>query len=143
MSTKRQVSRHRQAIALPKREVSDPRFSSVSGSLNPHLHSQAYSFLPDLLKDEYATLRKSVAAAQKAEKTCPLREKADRTIEREQLELELGRMRTRIDRARIQERGREVLSKVKKEERGKREEGKGAWFMKKGEHGFFVCEHRY
>jgi ribosomal RNA-processing protein 36 len=133
MSTKRQVSRHRQAIALPKREVRDPRFSSISGELNPHLHAQAYSFLPDLLKNEYHDLRRAVAAAQKIERTCPLREKEQRTAEREQLELDLGRLRTKMDRGKVETREREVLAQVKKAEREKRDEGKGAWYMKKGE----------
>jgi hypothetical protein len=133
MSTKRQVSRHRQAIVLPKREVRDPRFSSISGELNPHLHSQAYSFLPDMLKNEFHDLRRAVAAAQKAERTCPMREKEARVEERERLELDLGRLRTKMDRSKAEAREREVLAQVKKEERDKRGEGKGAWYMKKGQ----------
>lgn len=133
MSTKRQVSRHRQAITLPKREVRDPRFSSISGDLNPHLHSQAYSFLPELLKNEYHDLRRAVAAAQKIERTCPMREKEARTEERERLELDLGRLRTKMDRSKAEAREREVLAQVKKEEREKQGDGKGAWYMKKGE----------
>lgn len=140
MSTKRQVSRHRQAISIPKREVRDPRFSSVSGSLNPHLHSQAYDFLPQLFETEFAELKKAVVAATKAERSCPLREKPARTADRERLELELGRMRSRIDRAKGEKREREVLAQVKKQERDKRSEGKGAWYMKKGqsESGFLL-----
>ncbi|WVR08082.1 hypothetical protein IAU60_005128 [Kwoniella sp. DSM 27419] len=134
MSTKKQVSRHRQVVDIHKPERRDPRFSSVSaGSLDAHLHSQGYSFLPSMLKEEMTSLKKALSVAQKAERTCPWAEKPARTAEREQIELQLGRVRTRLVRDQRDTAEREVLAKVKKEEREKRAQGKGAWFMKKGE----------
>ncbi|KAL1406459.1 rRNA biogenesis protein rrp36 [Vanrija albida] len=134
MSTKRQVSRARQVVDVPKKASRDPRFSSLSaGQVDAHLHAQGYAFLPKLLRDELSNLRKAVTAATKAEKTCKLYEKPRFTAERERLELELARVRTKVERTERETRNREVLSAAKREEREKREQGKGAWFMKKSE----------
>ncbi|WVQ96029.1 hypothetical protein IAU59_003129 [Kwoniella sp. CBS 9459] len=134
MSTKRQVTRHRQVVDLHKPDRRDPRFSSVSaGTLDAHLHSQSYSFLPSILKEELSSLKQALFAAQKAERTCPWAEKAARTAERERIELQLGKVRTRLVRSERETAERDVLAKAKKEEREKRASGKGAWYMKKGE----------
>ncbi|WVQ77725.1 hypothetical protein IAR50_007415 [Cryptococcus sp. DSM 104548] len=134
MSTKRQVTRKRQVIDVPKPVRRDPRFSSLSaGHANADLHHKSYSFLPSLLKEELASLKVQVAAAKKAEKQCSLRDKPQRVEERERLEEEMGRVRTRLARGEKEELERGTLAKAKKEEREKRESGKGAWYMKKGE----------
>ncbi len=117
-----------------QQERRDPRFSSVSaGQVNPHLHTKSYDFLPDLLRTELKALKTAVAIAAKAERTCSWAEKPVRTVERGRLEGELGRLRTRLERTEREARDREVLSGVKREEREKQKQGKGAWFMKKGE----------
>ncbi|WWC95793.1 hypothetical protein V866_002659 [Kwoniella sp. B9012] len=134
MSTKKQVSRNRQVVDLHKPQRRDPRFSSVSaGNLDAHLHSASYSFLPSMLKEELSSLKIALAQAQKIERTCPWAEKPARTAERENIELDLGRVRTRLVKSQNEERERNVLAKMKKEEREKREQGKGAWYMKKSE----------
>lgn len=69
--------------------------------------------------------------ASKAEANCPLSQKPARTAEREMLELQLGRLRTKIERGEREAKEREVLARVKKEENQKRDQGKGAWYMKK------------
>lgn len=96
------------------------------------MHSQSYDFLPELLQEELQGATTAVKMALKAERTCSWAEKPMRTAERERLELELARLRTRVDRARTAAREREALSKAKREERQKRDEGKGAWYMKNG-----------
>ncbi|OWZ37828.1 rRNA biogenesis protein RRP36 [Cryptococcus neoformans c45] len=134
MSTKKQVSRKRQVIEVPKPERRDPRFSSVSaGHANADLHSKSYSFLPDLLRQEFSGLKEAVAAAKKAEKNCSWAEKPMKTAERERLEVQMGQVRTKLVRTEKESMEREILAKAKKEEREKRTQGKGAWYMKKGE----------
>ncbi|WRT69665.1 uncharacterized protein IL334_006655 [Kwoniella shivajii] len=134
MSTKKQVSRSRKVVDTHKPDRRDPRFSSVSaGNLDAHLHSQSYSFIPSLLKEELSSLKKSLSVAMKLERTCPWAEKPQRTAEREEIELKLGQVRTKLVRTERENRERDVLAKFKKEERGKREEGKGAWYMKNSE----------
>jgi len=60
-------------------------------------------------------------------------EKPARTAERERLEIELGRLRTKLERTEREARDRAALSGVKRQEREKQKHGKGAWFMKKGQ----------
>jgi len=135
MSSKKQVSRRRTVISQPTIERRDPRFSSISaGKADADLHARGYSFLPEMQKEEVANLRSAVAAAMKAEKTCKLVEKPRFTAERERLEKELSRARSRYERTVREAREREVLAKAKREEREKQKEGKGAWFMKKCEY---------
>ncbi|WWC65813.1 uncharacterized protein I303_108435 [Kwoniella dejecticola CBS 10117] len=134
MSTKKQVSRNRRVVDIHKPDRRDPRFSSVSaGNLDAHLHNASYDFLPSMLKEEMANLRTALKTAEKVERSCPWAEKPMRTAEREAIELQLGRLRTKLVKHENEERERNVLSKVKKEERAKRAEGKGAWYLKKSE----------
>ena len=102
-----------------------------SSSIDPHLASQSYSFLPKILKDDLSALRTAVQMAQKAERTCPLAQKPARVAEREMLEMQLGKLRTKIERGEREAKEREVLAGAKREENNKRKEGKGAWYMKK------------
>ena len=88
-----------------------------------------------MLRDELAGLKTAVNMAAKAERTCSWAEKPQRTAEREKLEEQLGKLRTKVERTKRETKEREVLAKVKKEERDKRERGKGEWYMKKGECG--------
>jgi ribosomal RNA-processing protein 36 len=104
-----------------------------AGRVEPHLHAQSYDFLPEMLSSELDALKIAVAMAVKTERTCAWADKSARTAEREKLEADLGKLRTRLERARREARERDVLAKAKKEEREKRQHGKGAWFMKKCE----------
>lgn len=113
-----------------------------SSAVDPHLQSQTYSFLPKILKDELAGLRTAVQMATKAERHCPLADKPARIAERQMLELELGKLRTKIERGEREAKERETLSKVKKVENEKRKEGKGAWYMKKSESNHCLCQRR-
>jgi len=115
----------------------DPRFDTMSSTaFDPTKQSQSYSFLPKILKDDLAALRTAVQLASKAERTCPLSQKPARVAEREMLEMELGRLRTKIERGEREAKEREVLAGHKKEENAKRKEGKGAWYLKKSEFKF-------
>lgn len=107
-----------------------------STAIDPSKQSQSYSFLPKILKDDLAALRTAVQLASKAEKTCPLSQKPARIAEREMLELELGRLRTKIERGEREAKEREALAGFKKEENAKRKEGKGAWYLKKSTFSF-------
>jgi ribosomal RNA-processing protein 36 len=119
-------------VPLSSRKSHDPRFLSTTGNLDSHLHAQSYDFLPGMLAEEMNQLRTSLVAAQKLEKNCPLRDKPTRTAEREAIERDVARLRTKLDKQKRETREREVMADVKREERKKREEGKGAWYMKKG-----------
>lgn len=134
MSSKKQVTRRRAVIDVPRAERRDPRFSSISAEkANADVHAKRYGFVPQLLKQELRDLQAQVQAAKKAEKACKLYEKPRFTEAREELEREAVRVRTRLDRANTEQREREVLAKVKAEENERRKAGKGAWYLKKAE----------
>ncbi|KAG9078129.1 rRNA biogenesis protein rrp36 [Ceratobasidium sp. UAMH 11750] len=124
VTSKRPVSRHRTVVDVQKNVSRDPRFTSVSGELSRSHFANAYSFLPELQKSEAATLRASLAKARK-------QRAAPETIDK--LERALKRAESAVEHAKREEREQEVLAKAKKEEKAKREEGKGAWFLKKSE----------
>ncbi|KAG9100138.1 rRNA biogenesis protein rrp36 [Ceratobasidium sp. 370] len=102
----------------------DPRFTPLSGELSQSHIAKAYSFLPELQKSEAAALHASLAKARK-------QRAAPETIDK--LERALKRAESAVERAKREEREREVLAKAKKEEEAKRKEGKRAWFLKKSE----------
>ncbi|KAG8746013.1 rRNA biogenesis protein rrp36 [Ceratobasidium sp. 414] len=124
VTSKRPVSRHRAVVDVQKRVSRDPRFTELSGELSQPHFAKAYSFLPELQKSEATTLRESLAKARK-------QRAAPETIDR--LERALKRAESAVERVRREEREREVLTKAKKEEKANREEGKGAWYLKKSE----------
>jgi ribosomal RNA-processing protein 36 len=95
--------------------------------VNVDLHAKAYDFLPGMLSAEFDALKTAVAMAVKAER----------------LEAELGKQRTRLERTRREARDREVLAKVKKEEREKQKQGKGAWHMKQSEKRDLLLKSRF
>ena len=107
-----------------------------------HLHSKSYDFIPTLLRDEFTALKQALTSASKAERTCPIQEKQGWTNERERLEKLVAQTRSRIERSERENREREVLSRAKKDEREKRKDGKGAWYMKKGEDVVFCTNPR-
>lgn len=116
----------------PLQERRDPRFSSLSGTLDPHLHSSSYNFLPDMLNSELSTLQSSLKLARKAVLSAPRSERAEKEAEVERIENELGRVRTRREREARERREREALGGWKREEREKRKEGKGEWHLGDG-----------
>ncbi|GAC96752.1 predicted rRNA processing protein [Pseudozyma hubeiensis SY62] len=67
VSSKRPVSRRRNVIETASNHVRDPRFESLSGSVNKDLFSKSYSFLPEMFKDELGTLKKTLAKLKKQE----------------------------------------------------------------------------
>ena len=86
-----------------------------------------------MLRDEFGSLKRRHRDAIKVEKACPWSQKASRTAERETVEAELGRLRTKLDRMDRERVESKVLKEAKSRERSLQEAGKRAWFMKTGE----------
>ncbi|GAA5946668.1 hypothetical protein JCM3765_000339 [Sporobolomyces pararoseus] len=125
MSTKRPVSRARQIVETTTKKARDPRFDSLSGSVNPELFQRSYSFLSGSLEKEVETLRKT---AIKARKNTQLPEE-----EKEKIEDSLRRMENRLVERKRKEREQAALKDWKKEEKEKRQQGKGAFYLKEAE----------
>ena len=67
ISSKRPVSRRRTVIETSASHVRDPRFESLSGSVNKDLFSKSYSFLPEMFSSELTTLKQTLAKLKKQE----------------------------------------------------------------------------
>ncbi|GAA5938272.1 uncharacterized protein JCM15063_000687 [Sporobolomyces koalae] len=125
MSTKRPVSRARQIVETTTLKARDPRFDSLSGSVNSELFNRSYSFLSGSLEKEVATLR---ATAVKARKNTQLPEE-----EKEKIEDSLRRMENRLVERKRKDREQGALKEWKKEEKEKRQQGKGAFYLKEAD----------
>ncbi|GAA5848501.1 hypothetical protein JCM3766R1_005669 [Sporobolomyces carnicolor] len=125
MSTKRPVSRARQIVETSTKKARDPRFDALSGSVNPELFQRSYSFLSGSLEKEVETLRQT---AVKARKNAQLPE-----AEKEKIEDSLRRMENRLVERKRKEREQAALKGWKKEEKAKREQGKGAFYLKEAD----------
>ena len=71
--------------------------------------------------------------ARKRLASSPRELRSEREEELERLERAMKRAESMVNRDRTARVEQEVLSKTKKEEAGRRKEGKGKWFLKKGE----------
>lgn len=144
MSAKRPVSRFRQVIELSKVDRRDPRFDGISaGNTDVNLTQRSYDFVPDLMRDEFHNLKAALALAQKRERTSPRAEREEREAERERLEREVARARSRVERYERETREREVSRKVKHEEREKRSEGNDGFYVKRSDKKDMLLKARY
>ncbi|GAA6019207.1 hypothetical protein JCM11491_001417 [Sporobolomyces phaffii] len=125
MSTKRPVSRARQIVEPTTLKARDPRFDSLSGSVNQDLFQRSYSFLSGSLEKEVETLRQT---AVKARKNAQLPE-----AEKEKIEDSLRRMENRLVERKRKEREHAAMKDWKKEEKEKRQQGKGAFYLKEAD----------
>jgi hypothetical protein len=105
-----------------------------ASNTDTNLTASSYSFVPELIKEEYTNLRAALQLAQKRERTATRAEREDRTAERERLEREVDRARTRLDVAKRAEREREVMKQVKTEQKERAKEGKGTFHLKRGQY---------
>jgi ribosomal RNA-processing protein 36 len=60
LSSKKAVSRKREVIAVPKRDVRDPRFGPLTGRINEMQTKSNYAFLDAYRDDEMAALRDQI-----------------------------------------------------------------------------------
>ena len=120
LSSKKAVSRKRQIVDAPRMEARDPRFSSLSGTLDVNRVSQKYAFLNDYRASEIADLKRQARDTKDA-KT------------KEALKKQLKSMEDREQARRRAEEEKDVIRRHRKEERERIKEGKKPFFLKKGE----------
>jgi ribosomal RNA-processing protein 36 len=84
-------------------------------------------------KTELQVLRESLKKARKMLASSPSELRSDREEEVRRLEGAVKRVESMVDRDRTARVEQEVLSRTKKEEAERRKQGKGKWFLKKGE----------
>lgn len=127
MSSKKQVSRRRDFIEVPKREARDPRFMPLGpgGSSHPSKVDEikarkAYAFIDDYQQDEINQLK----AAIKKEKD---------PMAKEKLQKALISMESRMKAKKRKDRERELLEEHRKQEKELVKQGKQPFYLKKSE----------
>ncbi|KAF2478567.1 hypothetical protein BDY17DRAFT_305422 [Neohortaea acidophila] len=120
-TSRRQVTRRRTVIDVPKRSYRDPRFDALhQGAIHPGNADKAYSFLRDYQKSEIAELKAAVKQARTEE-------------DKEALKRKAISMENRLKAKEAKEREQEVLRRHRHEEKEKVEQGKKPYFPKKKE----------
>ncbi|KAF9568431.1 DUF947-domain-containing protein [Agrocybe pediades] len=143
VTSKKPVTRRRTVVEVPKIVPRDPRFLPTAGEFAPDKFSKSYAFLAESHKKELATLRESLKQARKMLSSSPRDQREEREHEVYRLEQAVKRAESLVNRDKMEQVQREALSKVKKEEQQKRSQGKGEWYLKKGEKQKLVMQARY
>ncbi|EMC96184.1 hypothetical protein BAUCODRAFT_53966, partial [Baudoinia panamericana UAMH 10762] len=121
-TSRRQVTRKRTVIDVPKRVIRDPRFDAIHDSALPTNDniSKAYSFLHDYERGEIAELQTAL-------------KRTKDPSDRETLKRKINSMENRLKTQATKEREQEVLRKHRKEERERVQQGKTPYYLKKKE----------
>lgn len=149
ISSKRPVSRRRNVVDVPSStSVRDPRFESLSGSVNKDLFSKSYSFLPELFSSELSTLKATLAKLKKAEATQAgpkAKSEAALAIREERAKVEAALRRAEGLAGERERRAREdsVKGKIKRENKERVEQGKLPFYPKKREVKQLVLKDKY
>lgn len=120
ISSKRQVSRKREVIAVPKMEVRDPRFDPLSGPLDEAKARKAYAFLDEYRADEMKQLRAEIKNTKDAAK-------------KEEMKRLLLSMESKVKARQRKEREQELMSEHKRREKDLVKQGKQPFYLKKSE----------
>ncbi|CDO71624.1 hypothetical protein BN946_scf184911.g94 [Trametes cinnabarina] len=129
MSSKRPVPRMKLATE-PKPAPRDPRFLPITGEFDPKRFHTQYGFLAELHEQELKTLKENLKRARKLLANSPRDLREEREAEVQRLERAVKRAESLVNKDRQEKVQLEALSKVAKEEREKRQQGKKAWYMK-------------
>jgi ribosomal RNA-processing protein 36 len=113
-------------------EPRDPRFLPLAGELNPQHFASSYAFLSDLHSSEVKTLRDNLKRARKMVVSSPQDQRAEREAEVARLERALKRAESAVNKDKREKVEREALKKLSSEEKERRKQGKGAWYLKDG-----------
>ena len=119
-TAKRAVTRRREVVDVPTVHARDPRFSALSGEVEPRRVERDYAFLNEYRQSEMAELRAEI------------RRTKDKR-ERERLERQLTGMEDRERARKRDEERRAVVREHRKCEREKVKAGKTPYFLKRGE----------
>ncbi|KAI9646959.1 rRNA biogenesis protein rrp36 [Ciborinia camelliae] len=120
ISSKKAVSRRREAVPVKKREIRDPRFEPTNGPVDQGKIERAYSFLDDYREDEMKELREAIKKTKD--------EDVKETLKRKLLSME-SRKKTDARKRKA----RDILDKHRKEEKELVKEGKTPYYLKAAE----------
>ncbi|TFK77138.1 DUF947-domain-containing protein [Pluteus cervinus] len=143
VTSKRPVPRKRQIVDVKTYESRDPRFMSISGEFSDQKFQEQYKFLKETRQSELASLRENLKRARKLVLTSPRDQREEREREVEKLALAVKRAESQVNRDRTAGVEQEALRAAKGEEQEKRKQGKGSWYMKKGEQKKLLVKAKY
>ncbi|KAI9797520.1 MAG: rRNA biogenesis protein rrp36 [Piccolia ochrophora] len=130
MSSKRAVPRRREVLSLPKREIRDPRFDSLSGPVDQERLRKDYSFLDDYRENEMKHLRSAIKSSK------------DESA-KEDLSKELLSRSSKKKAQEIKDKQQEVIRRHRASERELVQKGKKPYYLKKGEQKKLALVERY
>lgn len=119
-----------QNFIYPFQVPRDPRFLPTAGEFAEDKFQKQYAFLTDAHKTELRTLRENLKRARKFLASSPRENREEREHEVYRLEQAVKRMESLVNKDRLDQVAREALGKATKEEKAKRQHGKGGWWMK-------------
>lgn len=120
LSSKKAVSRRREVIPVPKRDIRDPRFEPAAGPVDDKKIRKAYAFLEEYRDDEMKELKTAIRKEKDEE-------------QKERLKKALGAMENRKKARERREREEAVLERHRKEEKELVKQGKQPFYLKKKE----------
>ena len=102
----------------------------MTGEFDSKRFQKQYGFLSHMHSDELKTLRDNLKRARKLLTNSPrdLREEREQEVQR--LERAVKRAESTVNKDRQEKVNQEALSKVAREEKERRKQGKGAWYLK-------------
>ncbi|KAF2419902.1 DUF947-domain-containing protein [Tothia fuscella] len=121
MSSKRAVTRRRDAIPLSKSKIRDPRFDPLTGPLDAEAVRRKYAFLDTYQADEMSTLRTSIKNPKLPD------------TEKEILKRQLLSMQSKQKAKEKEDLEKKVLREHRKKEREMIEQGKKPFYLKRSE----------
>ncbi len=120
LSSKKAVSRKRSVVPTKKVDHRDPRFDPLSGVIDEQKLKKNYSFLDTYRDNEMAELKTAIRKTKDSET-------------KEKLKRALLSMESRKKAQAIKDQQQDVLRKHRKEEKGKIEQGKKPFYLKKAD----------
>lgn len=110
----------------------DPRFLDFAGKYSEEKFKQGFSFLSEVHISELNVLRENIKRARKMVLSSPRDQRSEWEAEVARLERALKRSESVVNRDKSEKVDRDALNKIAQDEKEKRAQGKGRWFMKDG-----------
>lgn len=138
-SSKKPVSRYREAVEVNIPKARDPRFDSATGGVNESQFKKNYAFLNEYKEKEIGTLKEEI----KKTKRKSMKGGAGLKRDTQELERALKRMESQKQTQEAKDRSAVLVAERKKKERELIKQGKTPYFLKKSEQKKMVLMDRY
>jgi len=131
------------SLTYPWQVARDPRFLPLAGEFSAQRFQTQYGFLTDIHVNELKELRESLKRARKLLASSPRHLREEREQEIERLERTMKRAESQVNKDKRDKIEQNALQRVAAEEKEKRQQGKGAWYMKDSDKKEVLVRARY